>query len=150
MGGSVGWWSGNANLGHHIVLLDLLHRVEAFGDLTKNGVDAIEVAGISLAQHHEELAAAGVLTGMRHREGADLVSVRVALGLALDCPARTAGSDPPIARRKNGGNGLPALPDKVVDDAVDFHPIVDPRVRELLEVGDGTWSFLVEEIRLDG
>src|ERR1043165_7690147 len=148
MGGG-GWWSGNANLGHHIVLLDLLHRVEALGDLAKDGVDAVEVLGVRLAQYHEELAATGVFARVRHRQGTDLVGVGISFGLALDRPSRSPCPDLAIAGRKIAPQRIAALNDEVVDHAMEFHAVVEPGVRELLEVGDGARSFLVEEIRLD-
>jgi len=60
--------SGNNNGGHLIVLLDLGDDIQAFCNLSKDRVHAIEVPAIVTAQHHEELRSAGVLARVRHRE----------------------------------------------------------------------------------
>src|SRR4051812_24844282 len=89
--------SGDAHGVHDVVLLDLLHDVDALIDFAEYGVHAVEVAGVVLTQHHEELAAARVLTGVSHRESADFVLLRIAGGFALDLVARSSGADARIA-----------------------------------------------------
>ena len=66
----------------------------------------------------EELAAAGVLAGVRHRERADHVLVRVALRLALDLVAGAAGADARVARHPR--ERVAALDDEVGDHAVEL------------------------------
>lgn len=81
---------GDADGGHGIILHDGLHDVEPFDDLSEDGVDAIQVPCIGFTQDHEELAAARVLSGVRHGERADSVPVRVASGFAGNSPSWAA------------------------------------------------------------
>src|ERR1035437_830226 len=127
--------SGNADRGHGVVLLDLLHDVEPVRYLAEHGVHTVQVLGVLLDQHHEELAAAGVLSGVRHAQRADGVLARVARGLALDHPARTARPDAAVASRQVTGVGIAALHDEVRDHAMELDSVIEARVRELLEVG---------------
>src|SRR4051812_46769577 len=85
---------------HDVVPYDLLHDIDPFRDLAEHGVHAVQVARIVLAQDHEELTAAGVLAGVRHRERTDFVLVGVAGSLALDLVAGTARADSWVAGRK--------------------------------------------------
>src|ERR1017187_2881919 len=141
--------SGNADRGHGVVLLDLLHDVEPVRDLAEHGMHAVQMLGVLLAQYHEELAAAGVFPGVRHAERADGVLARVAGGLAFDHPARTARTDAAVAGRQVTGVGIAALHDEVRDHAVELDSVIEARVRELLEVGDGRGGVLVEQPRRD-
>ena len=120
------------------------------GDLAEHGVNAVQVPGVGFAEHHEELAAAGVLAGVRHGERADGVLVRIAGGLALDLVAGTAGADARIAGGQILRQRIAALDDEVGDHAVEFHAVVEAAVGELLEVGDGVRRFLVEQLGDDG
>ena len=51
--------------GNDVVLLDLIHHIHSLGDLAEDGVYPVKMrlGGVG----DEELAASGVLTGMRHR-----------------------------------------------------------------------------------
>src|SRR5690606_4722303 len=88
----------------------------------------------------EELAATGVLAGVGHREGAGLVAVRVALGLALDRVAGPAGA---------GALGAAALAHEPGDHSVEGEAVVEPLAGQLLEVGHGPGRRLVVELELD-
>src|SRR5437763_997734 len=127
---------GDAYAVDDVVLLDLLHDVESLNDLAENGVNAIEVPAVCVAQDNEELAAAGVLTGVGHRERADLVGFRIAGSLALDLVAGSAGADSRIARGKITGERVTALEDEIGDDAMELHAVVEATIGELLEVLD--------------
>src|SRR3569833_3022570 len=137
---------GDADGVHHVVLRDLLHDVDALGDLAEDRVHAVQVARVVLAEHHEELAAARILAGVRHRERADFMLVRVAGRLALDLPARTAGADTRIAGGKVARQRIAALHDEVRNHAVELPTVVAAAVRELREVLDRLRSFLLVEL----
>src|SRR5690348_7585693 len=100
---------GNADAVDDVVLLDLLHHVEAVDDLAEDGVHAVQMPATGIVQDDEELAAAGVLARMRHREGANLVRLGIPRGLALDLVARASGADARIAGRQIPGEGIAAL-----------------------------------------
>src|SRR5437868_6234264 len=53
---------------------------------------------------------------------------------------------PPVSRGEIARQWIAALHDEVVDDAVEFHAVVEIRVGELLEVGDGQGRVFLEEI----
>src|SRR6266508_1320402 len=72
--------------------------------------------------------------------------VDVLVGLALDGVARTARADAAFAGL---GIGVAALDHEVRDHAMEPGPVVEPRVRELLEVGDRFRHFVGEQLRLD-
>src|SRR5678815_797045 len=82
--------SGDADGVHHVVLLDLLRDIDALRHLAEHRVHAVQVPRGVLVEHDEELAAPGVLAGVRHRERAELVLSRVSLRLALDHVAGAA------------------------------------------------------------
>src|SRR5688572_29928071 len=140
----------NARLENLVVLLDLLHDVEPFRDAAEDGVNAIKVLRALLAEHHGELAAASVLAGVRHRQGADDVLLVAALGLALDGPPRTTGADGPFGVLAAFRVGIAALDDEVGYDAMELRPIVEPAVGELLEVRHRARGVLVVQLRGDG
>src|ERR1041385_5235065 len=91
------WSIRDADLGHDVVRLDLVHVLETLHDLAEHGVNAVQVARVGFAQHHEELAPAGVLARMRHGKRADFMRARAARGFAFDLVAGAAGADAPIA-----------------------------------------------------
>src|SRR5450759_5578356 len=101
--------SGDANLRHDIVGLDLLHDVEARGDLAEHRVHPVEVLRIRLAEHHEELATAGILACVRHGERAHRVLVRIPLGLALDGPSRATSAHARVTISQLLGQRITAL-----------------------------------------
>src|SRR5690349_3909206 len=104
------------DLVHLVAGLDLLDDVHAGGDLTEHGVLAVEV-GRGLARvDDEELGAAGVLPRVGHREGAGVVDLLLATGLALDVEA---GAAHPIAHRA-----------AALDDEVRDHPVKGEAVIE--------------------
>src|SRR2546423_4630696 len=115
----------NSGLRHSIVLTDLRNHVLSLDDLSKNRVDPVQVLRVLLVQHDEELTTASVLAGMCHRQGAHLVRVRVALGLAVNLVARTAGSHGSLGMLAAFRVGIAALDDKILDHAMKFRPIVE-------------------------
>src|SRR5262249_40426879 len=127
-----------------------LHGVHPLGDLPEHGVHAVQVPRVLLAQHDEELAAAGVLPRVRHRERALHVRARVPRRLALDVPPRAAGADLRMSRRQIARQGIAPLHDEILDDAMELHAIVELAVRELLEVRDGARRIRVVELGGDG
>src|SRR5437879_11691821 len=89
-------WSTHPNRLHFVVLRNLVDDGRSLGDLPGDGVRAVEMPLRGMAD--EELAAAGVLPGMRHGERPSDVLVDVAICLALDRVARAAGADASFAR----------------------------------------------------
>jgi hypothetical protein len=110
-------------------------------------VHTIEVLRALLVEHDEELAATTVFSGVCHRERAWLVAVRIARRLALDLVAWAAGTDTRVARSEITRERVTALDDEPRDHAVKLDAVVEAGVRELLEVLDGLWSFLVVKLR---
>jgi hypothetical protein len=108
-------------------------------------VEVLDIAAVAV--HHEELAAARVLAGVGHGEGAQLVLVGVARRLALDLPAGAAG--PGHARGAGLGVGAPALDDEIGDDAVEGQAIVEAGFDELHEVRHSAGRLLREELQVD-
>ena len=96
----------------------------------------------------EELAAAGVLAGVGHGEGAGGVLVGVQVGLALDLVARARRCRPGDCGLL--GERIAALNHEVGDDPVKPGSIVELAVGQLLEVADGARHFGVEQLGLDG
>src|SRR5216117_991508 len=129
MGAPVGL--ADSNRRDFVVLCNLAHHILTFDHLAEDGVDAVQVRLGRVAD--EELAAAGVLPRVGHRQRAGDVLMRVALGLALDRVPRAPGSDPPLAGL---GVGIPTLDHEVGDHAVELGAVVEAGVGELLEVGD--------------
>ena len=74
------------------------------------------------AEHHEELAAAGVLAGVGHRERADFVFVRIAGRLALDLVARAARPDRAVAAGRSRDSGSPPCTTKSAITRWNFTP----------------------------
>src|SRR5512143_3079811 len=144
----VGVEGGRALLHPHrlqcIVPLDRVDNVHSPGDLSENGVDAVQMPLRRMAD--EELAAPGVLAGVRHREGAGDVLVDVAVRLALDRVAGPARADGPLAGLRIW---VAALDHEVGDDAMEFGAVVEPGIGELLEVGDGVGGLVGVQLELD-
>src|SRR5690606_35753427 len=92
--GEVRWRcaSGDAHAHHMVAVGQRVHHVEAARDLAEHGVHAVEVLRVGFAEDHKELRTAGILAGVRHREGADLVRLRITRRLALDLVARATGA----------------------------------------------------------
>ena len=132
--------------GDHVVLLDVVDHVHALAHLTEHRVHLVEMRLGRVAD--EELAAAGVLAGVRHGQGAGHVLVGVEVGLALDLVARAAGADARVARLL--GERIAALDHEVRDDPVKAGAVVELAVGELLEVGDGVGHLGVEQLGDDG
>src|SRR6266496_1933109 len=127
-----------------VVLRNLVHDVLPLGDLSENGVDSVKVGLRRVAD--EELAAAGVLPGVRHRERAGDVLVDVLVGLALDRVAGAAGADASLPGLRVG---IAALDHEVGDHPVERRPVVEARVRELFEVGHCVRHLVGEQLQLD-
>src|SRR2546421_9600629 len=137
-------WSFHSNRFDFVVLRNLVDHVQSLGDLSENGVDSVKVRLGRMA--HEELTAAGVLSGVCHGQRPRHVLVDVLLGLALDGvtgAARAHASLPGL------GDGVTALNHEVGDHAVELGAVVESRVRELFEVGDGGWDFVGEQLHVD-
>src|SRR2546430_2787660 len=137
-------WSFHSNRFHFVVLRNLADHVQSLGDLSENGVDSVKVRLGRMTD--EELAAAGVLSGVGHRQRPRDVLVDVLLGLALDGVAGTARADPPLPGLRIG---VASLNHEVGDHAVELGAVVESRVRELLEVGDGGRHFVGEQLHVD-
>src|SRR5690606_4277256 len=119
-------------------------------NLTEHSVNAIQVPGVCFTQHHEELAAAGVLPGMRHGQGADGVLVRVPVGFTGNSPPWAAGANTPVAFGQVARQRIAALHDKVGNDAMKLHAIVEAAVGELLEILHRLWRFARKQLSDDG
>src|SRR6266480_280307 len=137
--------SPNANRFHFVVLRNFIDHVQPLGDLSENGVDAVKVRLGRMAD--EELATAGVLAGVGHGQRSRHVLVDVLLGLALDGVTGAAGAHAPFPGL---GNRVTALNHEVGDHAVELGAVVESRVRELLEVGDGGRHLVGEQFHVDG
>src|SRR5881296_2127192 len=137
-------WSFHPNRFDFVVLRNLADYVLSLGDLSENGVDSVKVRLGSMTD--EELAAAGVLPGVGHGQRPRYVFVDVLLGLALDGVAGPAGADPPLPTLRIG---IAPLNHKVGDDAVEFGAVVEARVGELLEIGDGGRHLIGKQLHVD-
>src|SRR5437899_757085 len=137
-------WSFHSNRFHFVVLRNLTDHVQSLGDLSENGVDSVKVRLGRMTD--EELAAAGVLAGVGHGQRPHHVLVDVLLGLALDSVTRPAGADAPLPGLRIG---VASLNHEVGDHAVELGAVVESRVRELLEVGDGTRHVVGEQLHVD-
>jgi len=130
----------------HVVLFDLVHYVHAFRDLAEDRMHPIEVRLGRMTD--EELAAAGVFPGMRHRKSAGHVLVGVEVGLALDLVPGSTGPHPRIARLLR--ERVPSLNHEVGNNAVESRAVIEFTVRQLLEVIDRPGHLGIEEICGDG
>src|SRR5206468_11409907 len=138
-------WSFHSNRFDFVVLRNLVDHVLSLGDLSENGVDSVQVRLGGMTD--EELAAAGVLSGVGHGQRPRDVLVDVLLGLALDGVTRPAGADAPLPGLRIG---VASLNHEVGDHAVELGAVVESRVRELLEVGDGGRHLVGEQFHVDG
>src|SRR5690606_33261861 len=120
--------SGEAHRVHDVVLADLLDYVQSLRHLAEHGVHAIQVTRVALVQHYEELAAAGISSGVGHGQSARLVRVRVARGLAVDLPAGTAGADARISLGEVPRLRIAALDHEILDDAVELDAVIEALV----------------------
>ena len=96
----------------------------------------------------EELAAAGILAGVSHAQGACGVFVGIEVRLTLDLVAGPPGPYPRVPRFP--GQWVAALDHEILDDAVEPGPVVELTVGQLLEIADSARNFGVEQFRLDG
>src|SRR6267378_4963935 len=138
-------WSLHSNRFHFVVLRNLVDHFQSLGDLSENGVDSVKVRLGGMAD--EELAAAGVLSGVGHGQRPRHVLVDVLVGLALDGVAGSARADAPLPGLRNR---VAALNHEVGDHAVELGAVVESRVCELLEVGDGARHLVGEQFHVDG
>src|SRR5262245_6363872 len=95
----------------------------------------------------EELAAAGVLAGVRHGERAGDVLVHFAARCTFALVARAAGPHRSLA---GFGVGVAALNHEVGDHAMELGAVVEAGVGQLLEVRDGIGRLVGKELELDG
>src|SRR5438552_3087522 len=79
----------------------------------------------------EELAATGVLAGVRHRERPRQVLMHVLLRFAFDRVARSTRAHRSLARL---GVGIAALNHEVRNDTMKLGAVVEFGIRELLEI----------------
>src|SRR5690606_15973862 len=93
---------------------------------------------------------AGVLAGVRHREGPHLVRPRIVLRLALDRVARPAGAYPRIVQRKLLRQRVATLHNEFRDDPVEDDSVVEALRNQLLEVSGRERSVVCVELRPEG
>src|SRR6058998_3167888 len=134
----------HSNRFHFVVLRNLVDHVEPLRDLSENGVDSVQVRLGGMTD--EELAAAGVLSGVGHGQRPRHVLVDVLVGLALDGVAWPTCADAPLPGLRIG---VASLNHEVGDHAVELGAVVERRVRELLEIGDGARHFVGEQLHVD-
>ena len=82
----------NRNRENQVAGTDVVDDIEALDNLAEAGVHAVEVLGVLAVVADEELRAAGILATVGHRHYAAVVVLAWGRGLALDSPARTAGT----------------------------------------------------------
>src|SRR5262245_27911637 len=133
-----------ANRGDLVILADGVDRVHPLGDLSEYGVHAVQMSLRRVTD--EELAAAGVLACVGHRQRSGDVFVHVAAGLALD---RVPGATRPDSAFAGLGVGIAALNHEVGDHAMKLGAVIEARVGELLEVRHGVGGFVGEQLELD-
>jgi hypothetical protein len=138
--------SGDSDGGDDVVLLDLVYDVHAVGHLPENSVNLIQV-GLGCVRD-KELAAAGILAGMRHGQGSCRVFVRIQVSLTLDLISGTAGTHPRVSNLL--GERVTTLDHEVWDDPVEPGPVVKFTVRELLEIAYGARHLGIEQLGFDG
>ena len=131
----------DTNRDHGIVGGNGRKEFDAFGDLAEHCMNAVQMACVAFAQHHEELAATGILASVSHRHGANGMLVRIASRFTLDLPARATRSNATITSRQIARKRITALHDKVRNDAVEFHPIIKAGVGQLLKVCNSFGRF---------
>src|SRR5256886_7782461 len=100
----------SANRSDLVVSLDGVDHVHPLGDLPKHGVHSVEMSLGRVTD--EELAAAGVLTGVRHRQRSRDMLVRVFLRLTLDRVSRATGAHRSLA---GFGIGIASLDHEIGD-----------------------------------
>jgi hypothetical protein len=132
--------SGDSDRCDDVVLLDLVNDIHAFRHLAEDGMDLVEVGLRRMGD--EELAATGVLAGMRHGECPRGVLVSVQVGLALDFVPRPPGADPRVPGLL--GERIPTLNHEVRDDAVEPGSIIEFAIRQFLEIAHGSWYLRIE------
>src|ERR1700675_614430 len=138
----------DSGLRYGVVLADLGDYVQSFDHLPKNGVDSVQVLGVLLTEHDEELTPARVLSGVRHRQRANLVLARIPLRFAVDLVARTARSNRTLRVLTALRIGIAALDHEILDDTMELRSIIEAGVGELLEVGDRLRRLLLVELGL--
>src|SRR2546422_1198451 len=138
-------WSFHSNRFDFVVLRNLVDHVQSLRDLSENRVDSVKVRLGRMTD--EELAAAGVFSGVGHGQRSRHVLVDVFLGLAFDGVAGPAGSDAPLPAFRMG---VAPLNHEIGDHAVELGAVIEARVRELLEIGDGGRHLIGEQLDVDG
>src|SRR5438876_906002 len=86
-------WSLHSNRLDFVVLRNLVHHVQPFGDLSENRVDSVKVRLGRVT--NEELTAAGILARVGHGQRPRHVGVDVLRGLALDGVTGSPRADAP-------------------------------------------------------
>lgn len=109
-----------------VAAADVVDRIQPLDHAAEAGVAAVEVLRVFAVHADEELRAAGILAGMRHREDAAVVILARRRGLALDAVSRAART---VAAR------AAALDDEVGDHAVEGQAVVESVFGQFDEVG---------------
>src|SRR5215207_8198437 len=117
-----------------VALADGVHHVQPLADLAEDGVPVVQPRRRHVG--YEELRAAGVRAGVRHREDAGFVVPETGVELVRDTVPRTAG---PRARR------VAPLRHEALYDAVEGGPVEVAVPRQRHEVIDGLRRFFGEE-----
>src|SRR5215207_6933627 len=117
-----------------VALADGVHHVHPLDDLAEDGVPVVQPRRRHVG--YEELRAAGVRAGVRHREDAGFVVPETGVELVRDTVPRTAG---PRARR------VAPLRHEALYDAVEGGPVEVAVPRQRHEVIDGLRRFFGEE-----
>lgn len=123
-----------------VVLFDLVHYIHAFSDLAEDSVHLVQMRLRRVG--NEELASAGVFTGVSHAQGTCGVFMGIEVRLTLDLVAGPTRADSWVSGL--AGKRVTSLNHEVLDDTVEPGAVVELTIRQLLEVADGAWYFGVE------
>src|SRR5260221_4713403 len=108
-----------------MALLDRMQDIEAVDDAAKHGMEAVEMW--LRFQDQEELRATGIAAGMGHAERSFQMLMGIAVGLAGNAPARTAGA---------GAVRAAALHDETWNHPVKDQAVIEAIGRQGVEIGD--------------
>src|SRR5579885_828567 len=128
----------NRDAFERIALFDRVHHILALANLAENGVFSVQPIGDHGGD--EKLAAVGIWTRVRHRQRADLVLVRVALGFILETVTRTSAA---------GAGRIAALNHEVLDDAMKQRAVIKFFPREKNKIVHGFWRILGKQVADD-
>ena len=129
----------NRNREDQIAGADVVDNVDTLHNLAEACVHAVEVLGVLAVVADEELRAAGILATVSHRHYAAVVVLAWGRGLALDSPARAAGT---IAQ------WAASLNNEVGDTAVECESVVEAALGQFNEIFNGDRGLLLVEFGL--